>query len=360
MGILDIFRRKSTVAGHNTETRASGTGYTAQIMAARASYISGGSDVAELTSAAQACVSLWEHALSAADVAGTDMLDRATMALVARSLALRGEALYVIGGDGLIPASDWDVSTRGGKPVAYRVSVPEAGGGRTETALAAEVVHIRIGSDPAAPWTGTPPLRRSALSANLLNALEMALSSTFRDSPFGSQTLPLPDSSPEDMQAMRAAIRGRQGQTLIIEGASQAAAAGQYVQQGNRREDLTPKLGEAEAEAMWARARGAVAEAFGIPAAYFNPASTGPVFREVQRHLVQYTLQPIAMQIAAEASAKLGAAVTIDVATPLQAFDTGGRARAMQGIIKALSEAQEAGIDPEKALRLVGWQDGEA
>jgi hypothetical protein len=44
------------------------------------------------------------------------------------------------------------------------------------------------------------------------------------------------------------------------------------------------------------------------------------------------------------------------VETPVQAYDTGGRARAMQGIIKALAEAQEAGIDPEKAMRLVGWE----
>jgi hypothetical protein len=351
MGILDIFRRKPI------ETRATGPGYTAAIMAARASYISGGSDVAELTSAVQTCVSLWEGVLSGADVIGTDLLDRATMALIGRSLALRGEFVGVIG-EHIIPASDWDVSTRGGRPAAYRVSVPEAGGGRTMTALAQEVVHVRIGSDPVAPWTGTAPLRRAALSANLLHEIESALRDTFRDAPIGSQVLPLPDSSPEDMEAMRGAIRGRQGQTLIIEGVAQATAAGMNPQLGQRRDDLTPDLGKAEAAQTWAQARGAVAEVFGIPAAFFNPASTGPVFREVQRHLVQYTLSPVAKLISNEASMKLGGAVQIDVETPTQAYDTGGRARALSGIIKALAEAKENGIDPEAALKLVGWPDG--
>lgn len=353
MGILSIFKRK------DVETRSSGANYTAQIMAARASYITTGGDVAELTSVVQACVSLWESVLTGADVTGTDYLDRRTMGLLGRSLALRGEFVGIIDGDGITPAMDWEVSTRGGKPVAYRCSVAEAGGARSETRLAGEVLHIRIGSDTAAPWAGSPPLRRAALSANLLHEIETALRDTFRDAPIGSQVLPLPDSTPEDMAAMRSAFRGRRGQTLVIEGTAQATAAGMNPQLGQKRDDLTPDLGKAQTAQLLESARGAVAEVFGVPRAFFNPASTGPVFREAQRHLVQYTLAPIAKLIGDEASAKLGGAVEIDVETPTQAYDTGGRARALSGIIKALSEAEAAGIDPEKAMRLVGWEKGE-
>ena len=121
---------------------------------------------------------------------------------------------------------------------------------------------------------------------------------------------------------MRTAIRGRQGQTLIIEGVAQATAAGMNPQLGQRRDDLTPDLKRAEADALWSRARGAVAEAFGIPAAFLNPASTGPVFRELERHLVTYTLLPIAKLIEAEATAKLGGAVGIDVERPFQSGTT--------------------------------------
>lgn len=346
MGLMDFFRRKSNVADHNVETRSSGSGYTAQIMAARASYIAGTSDLAELTGTVQACVSLWEGAMAGADVSGTDYLDRHTMGLVARSLALRGEFVALIRPDMLVPCADWDLSTSNGTPRAYRVSISEAGGGRSETALAGEVLHLRIGSDPVAPWTGTAPLRRAALSANLLHELESALRDTFRESPMGSQVLPLPDGSADDMQAMRSAFRGRRGSTLIVEGASQAAAAGMYVQQGQRREDLSPDLKKTEAALHLEAAKGSVALAFGVLPALLNPASAGPVIREAQRHLAQWMLEPIARLIEAEASAKLGGAVSIDITRPLQAHDTGAKARAVLQLVNA-------GLSAQDALRLV-------
>lgn len=73
MSILDIFRRKA----EQTETRASGSGFTAEIMSARESYISGRRGLAELTATAQTCISMWSDALSAADVSGTDPADPA-------------------------------------------------------------------------------------------------------------------------------------------------------------------------------------------------------------------------------------------------------------------------------------------
>jgi hypothetical protein len=156
------------------ERRSSGSGYTAEIMAARASYISGTSGIGELTATVQGCVTLWESAFALADVTGTDLLDRRTMALIARAAALRGEAVLRIGDQGLVAASDWDMSTRSGIPRAYRLNLPEAGGARAETVLAAEVLHLRIGCDPVAPWSGTSPLRRSPLTASLLHEVETA------------------------------------------------------------------------------------------------------------------------------------------------------------------------------------------
>ena len=336
MGLLDMFRRNSVEADNAfTETRSSGMGYTAQIMAARQSYISGVSDLAELSATVQACVSLWEGALSSADVAGTRYLDRRTLAILARSLALRGEFVALIRPDRLVPASDWDLSTVDDVPRAYRVSVSEAGGGRSETVLAGEVLHVRIGSDPVAPWHGTPPLRRAALSANLLHELESALRDTWRDAPIGSQVLPLPDSAPEDMQAMRMAIRGRHGSTLIVEGVAQATAAGMNPQLGQRREDLTPDLHKAEAAQQLEAARGAIAMAFGVLPGLLNPSTTGPMVRECQRHLAQWTLEPLAKLIAEEASEKLGGSITVDVVRPLQAFDVGGKARAVLALVNA-------------------------
>lgn len=348
MGLMDIFRRRNVSNDIQvSETRSvSSAGFTSAIIAARQSYISGVSDLAELTGTVQACVSLWEGALAGADVSGTDYLDRHTMGLVARSLALRGEGVMLIKPDMLVPAADWDISTVNGQPRAYRVSVSEAGGGRSETVLAAEVLHVRIGSDPVAPWTGTAPLRRASLSANLLHELESALRDTFKDAPIGSQVVPLPDGSAADMQAMRSAFRGRHGSTLIVEGASQAAAAGMYVQQGQRREDLSPDLKKTEAALHLEAAKGSGAMVFGVLPALLNPSSAGPVIREAQRHLAQWTLEPVARLIEAEASAKLGGAVSIDVTRPLQAHDVGAKARAVLQLVNA-------GLPAADALRLV-------
>ncbi|WP_204376945.1 hypothetical protein [Methyloceanibacter methanicus] len=66
-------------------------------------------------------------------------------------------------------------------------------------------------------------------------------------------------------------------------------------------------------------------------------------------------MQPVAALIAEEASNKLSAEVDLDVMRPLQAFDAGGRARAMNSVIQSLVMAKEAGIDPAAAARLVDW-----
>ena len=210
-----------------SEKRSTGaSGFTAQIMAARGSYIGGASGIGELTATVQSCISLWELALALADVTGTDLLDRRAMAMIGRAAALRGEAVFLITDAGLVACADWDLSTRDGVPRVYRLSVSEAGGGRTMMVLAAEVIHLRIGADPMTPWAGTSPLRRAPLTASLLNEVETALRDVFRDAPLGSLIVPLPEGSGDDMETMRAAFRGRRGSSLVIEGVAQSTAAG--------------------------------------------------------------------------------------------------------------------------------------
>ena len=64
--------------------------------------------------------------------------------------------------------------------------------------------------------------------------------------------------------------------------------------------------------------------------------------------------------LAEEATAKLGTPVAIDVMRPLQAFDAGGRARALTAIVQAMSQAKEAGLEPaqvQSAFGLVDWKE---
>lgn len=353
-----LLKRRAT----GVEKRSSGSGYTAQIMAARESYITGLGGVGELTATVQACVSLWENAFALADVHGTDLLTRAHMALLARSVALRGEAVMLITGSGLVPCADWDLSTRNGIPRAYRLSVSEAGGGRTETALAAEVLHLRIGSDMVTPWTGSAPLRRAPLTADLLHQVESALRDVYRDAPMGSLIIPLPEGSADDMETMRAAFRGRRGSSLVIEGVAQATAAGMNPNLGKSPDQLSPDLSKSMTAESLDAARDAICMVFGVLPGLVNKASTGPMVREAQRHLAGWTLQPLAELLAQEASAKLGAAVMIDVGRPLQAFDAGGRARALAQIIEAMGRAKELGLSPEQmesALLSVNFGGGD-
>lgn len=350
-----LFKRRNDAAP--PETRASGSGFTAEIIAARESYISGRRGIAELTATAQACVSLWEGGLSLADVDGTDLLDRRSLALLARSAALRGEALFLIRDSGLVPASDWEVRTRDGIPRAYRLSISEAGGGRTETVLAGEVLHVRLGVDPAAPWLGTAPLRRASLTAGLLNAVETALSEVYEYAPLGSLIVPFPETPETDMEKLGRGFRGRRGRVLLRESVNVTAAGGPVPPTDWKPQSVGPDLERSMTPETLAAARESILAAFGVLPGLFNAATTGPMVREAQRHLAQWTLQPVAGLMAEEASEKLGVQVKIDTLRPLQAFDAGGRARALSAIIAALAQAKEADVDPSDALKLVAWEN---
>lgn len=344
------------------ERRSSGTGYTAAVMAARENYISGSGGVAELTATVQGCVSLWESAFGLADVEGTNLLDRRTMGMIARATALRGEAVLLIGPSGLVPLSNWDISTRDGIPRAYRGTINEAGGGRSVTALAAEVLHLRIGSETMTPWAGSSPLRRAPLTASLLAEVETALRDVYRDAPLGSLIVPLPEGSADDMEAMRNAFRGRRGSSLVIEGVAQATAAGMNPNIGKSPDQLSPDLSRSMTAETLAAARNSIAMAFGVLPGLLNPAATGPAVREAQRHLAGWVLQPLAELLAEEATAKLGGRVLIDVGRPLQAFDAGGRARALATLIDAMGRAKELGLTPDQvqqALVAVNWGGGD-
>jgi hypothetical protein len=341
------------------ETRSTGPGYTAQLMALRQSYIGGANGVAELTAVVQGSVSLWEGGLCLADVRGTDLLTRHALALTARALALRGEAVFLIR-DRLVPATDWDVTTRASVPRAYRLQLPEAGGARAETVLAGEVLHFRIGCEPATPWAGSAPLTRSRLSAQLLHELETTLRDVFRDAPIGSQIIPVPEGSSEDMAALRSGFQGRRGASLVIEGLAQAVGAGMHPQLGKSPDQLSPDLSRTLADKFLSEAKEAIYSAFGILPGLQSASATGPLVREAQRHLAQLVLQPMAMLMAEEATAKLGGRVLIDVVRPMQAFDAGGKARALSAMIEALARAKEAGIDGatlQDALAFIDWHD---
>ena len=350
------FKRKEP----ETETR-SAIGYTAQIMQARAAYIAGTDGLAELTGTVQGCVSLWEGGLSLAEVKGTDLLTPAHLGLAARALALRGEAVFAIRDDGLVPCSDWDLSTRYARPTAYRVGIPDTGGGRSMTLLASEVLHLRVGSEVSSPYTGQSPLRRARLTGGLLETLETALAEIYADAPLGSAVIPFPEAPETDMTSLARGFRGMRGRVLVRESVNVTAAGGPAPYTDLRPIDVTPDLQRAMTKESLTGAKSSIEMVFGVLPGLSNPATTGPMVREAQRHLAQWMLQPIAKMIGQEASDKLGTPVTLDCILPLQAFDVGGRARAFGAMVQAMAAAKDAGLDPQKiesSMKFIDWADG--
>lgn len=348
---------RKAVSRDNRETRS--TGFTAEVIAARDAYIAGESGLAELTAAAQGCVSLWEGALAQARVRGTERLTADMLALTARSLALRGEAVFLIR-DRLIPVTDWTLTTRLGVPTAYQVTIAEAGGGRTVTALADEVIHITIGADPAAPWAGVAPLRRASLSAGLLDALERSLQEVYANAPIGSQVVPYPESPDVDREQQARSFRARRGRVLLRESVNVAAAGGPTPQGDWTTSNLTPDLSRAMTREHLDQATATICWAFGVLPMMLDPKAVAGGVREGQRHLASWTLQPIAQRLAEEVTDKLEGRVEVDVMEPLQAYDAGQRARALQGTVEGLAMAKQAGLSDEQVSRVLQFAGLEA
>lgn len=351
MNVLNLFRR----AAPAVEKRAAGSGFTGEVMRLREAYIQGRTGLAELTGTVSACVAHWQNGFALAEVNGTDMLTPSMLSMIGRSLALRGEFVALIDGDTLVPASDWDTRTRNSQPIAYRLSIPESGGGRSMTALAGEVIHVRINVDNAAPWLGVSPLRTASLSAGMLHSVETALSEVFASAPLGSQVVPMPESNENSNNEIAASFVGRRGRVLLRESVAVTAAGGPQPMQDWRPSDLTPNLSQSTAGETMAAARESIALAYGILPALLHNRATGQLIKAGEQHLAQWALQPLANLIAEEAGAKLGGEVTIDVMQGTQAFDTGAAARSFQMLIVGLAQAKAEGIDPAAALAMLDW-----
>lgn len=342
--------------GRKTE-ESRGAGYTSDIISARHQFFSGARGVAEATATVETCVSLWERAFATADVADSwrDIVSPSRLGLMGRSLATRGQFVALIDARGgeivLTPATDWDVSTRGGEPIAYRLSIPEAGGGHQVEALAGEVIDIRINTDPVTPWHGQSPLRKVQMTGDMLASIESGLQDVL-NSPWGAQIVPLPKLGARqvtEIQEFVHRIRSRRGGFFSLESTQVMAGASQAPHGDFDRKNLSPDLRGMEIPAHWEAARNSIMGAYGIPPILFSAGAQSAALREAQRHAVLWTLAPIAKVASAELGRKLGDAdLKLNLVTPLQAADSAGRARAV-GVLNG------AGVPLEEALKMVGW-----
>jgi hypothetical protein len=181
----------------------------------------------------------------------------------------------------------------------------------------------------------------------------------------GTPSPTMPEQPDTDNTALGRSFRGQRGRVLLRESVTVSSAGGPVPATDWRPASLSPDLEKSMTAETLSAAREAIAGAFGVLPALFASNAQGPLVREAQRHLAGWTLQPLAMLIAEEASQKLGGEVMIDLLRPVQAYDAGGRARALATIVQALAQAKEAGLSPGdvgSALTLVNWgpNDGAA
>ncbi|MFV0643593.1 MAG: HK97 family phage prohead protease [Sphingomonadaceae bacterium] len=247
------------------------------------------------------------------------------------------------------------------RPLASR------GAGSLKLRDTADALLFEAAISPAMSDVGFVRDAMAALSAGLI----VGISPGFRIPP--QQTVPDAEEVTEEdpsegraiirtiRQAMARGFRGMRGRVLVRESVNVTAAGGPAPQTDLRPLDVTPNLEKAMTKDSLAGAKSAIEMTYGVLPGLSNPATTGPLVREAQRHLAQWTLQPIARMIAQEASDKLGGKVTLDCIMPLQAFDAGGRARAFGAMVSAMVAAKEAGLDPqtiEDSLKFIDWADG--
>lgn len=169
--------------------------------------------------------------------------------------------------------------------------------------------------------------------------------------------MPFPESPDTDNEALGRSFRGTRGRVLLRESVQVTAAGGPAPATDWRPADLTPDIKNSMAVESLDAARATVALVFGVLPALLDPASTGPGVREAQRHLAVWTLQPMAEVIAEEAGQKLGGPVSIDVVTPLQAYDQTASARALGVMVQTLATAKEAGLTSAELAPLLAALD---
>lgn len=268
------------------------------------------------------------------------------LAAIGLDLCLRGESVWHVRMEGnaltLGRVAYWAHVGRG------RYHLTLAGPTDTETvrALDGEVLRLTINADAIQPWRGRSPFHLMGGSPRLMAEIEGAISGALEWT--GRGILPFPAGVPAEQQS--AALRGLRGGGRLAAITSKedfSASAGQARGNEFRRVDLTPDLRSADLNDATDSLHERVLAAAGIPPALVTASGNAGAMREAYRLFVLQTIDPIARILAPE-FAKVG--VTSMSTVELMASDTAGRARSVGALVKA-------GVDLERAMRLVGWGD---
>lgn len=306
--------------------------------------------------AVETALGTWERVFSCFEPA--PMNDRRTagitaalLAQVGRSLALRGECVFVIEVDAgqvaLIPASSWDV--RGpARPAAwvYRVDVIGPSGTETRLLPAAAVLHFRIGVDPRIPYRGRGPLQVAQATAGLAAGVERALADETR---FSAGRIAALDSVADNADAY--AARLADGGIIVASGPHPLA------QQQTPGARFAPQRLGAEPPAALVDLRQQIKHGiysmFGLAPSLYEAGGSG-ARRDVWQRVYATTFAPLSRQVADEIRAKLDAPAFQLRMSEARTPDLAQQARSTVLLATAVEKLVALGFTREAAAAAVG------
>ena len=237
----------------------------------------------------------------------------------------------------------------------YRLDIPGPSTTRTVTREGGALIHIRYGATSGAPWAGVAPWQAAEVSASLLSNLEGRLREESRGRV--GYLLPVPtdpgdpddDSDVDPLAGIKGTLKVLKGEIALVE-----TLAGGYGDKASApAEDWKPRRLGANPplvlETMIDAATFRLLAACGIPPALVRPGADGTAAREAWRQFLHGSIAPVAKLAETELSMKLEQPVALDFEA-LFASDISGRARSFASLVNA-------GLDPDKAARLVGFFD---
>jgi len=329
-----------------TETRAAFPSVTDAFLSHRRDTLKS-DGTAALSATVATAAGMWSRGLSMLDSSpDPGPLTPDMLATIGLDLALRGEAVFHItvqrGDLALDRVAYWDQFENG----RWYLHIPRLASTDTVKALSGEVLHLKINSSAEQPWAGRSPFLLMGGSPSLVAEIERAVSLAMEWT--GRGLLPFPDTVPEEMQS--AALRGLKGGNALAAIKSRADFAtnvGQPRAQEFKRVELGPDLTRSTAHELSADLHHRTLAAAGIPAALVTGQGNAGAMREAFRQFSIMTIEPLARQMLPELS-KIG--VSGLSSASMAAADTAGRARSVGALVKA-------GVELERAMKLVGWSD---
>ena len=335
--------------------------YTDRVVAALVASATGGRSDPGALAVVEFASSLLARTLSRATVEAAPDVARAVtghlLAMVARELVRRGEALFAIdvspfdGSVDLAPAASWDV--RGShRPESwrYRCDLFSPGGSVTRLLPAAGVAHFRWNTPAARPWTGQSAIALASATSATAGETERSLANEAkvtiaRVAASGSATAG---------QAKEYGERLAEGGIVpAVGGVAPMSTGGMAPTSAWRPERMGPEPAGELVELRRDVAR-EVLEAIGIPSTLFNPTASEGSQRAAFRRFLTATAAPACELVADELTRKLETPVRLDLGALATPDALASEARARGSKASAYAHLVGAGMDKDEAQEKAG------